>query len=938
SAEAADAAAIAVTSVATLVEGDDRVDAAPLASVEIGEDATQPLTGDLLGDGAASEPVEVVGVHGQAENVGAPVAGSFGTLTLAADGSYAYVLDGANPVVQGLGVGESLSDSFVYSLADVHGNTASHALNVTIVGANDAPVIGAVDLGTTLEDQALLITADMLLANSHDIDGDALTVVEAHLADPAAGTLIANGDGTWTFTPTPDLSGSGLDIAFSVSDGHALATGHAIWDMAPVNDAPEAIALDNLSVSENAAGAAIGVLSVSDVDDSSHVFALSDARFEVVTNAASDAVLKLKDGISLDYEAEPTVPLSITATDAAGAALTQDFTIAVADGLDIIEGTNRADVLTGNAGPDRIIAKNGPDTVTAGGGDDVIIGGRGNDTLDGGAGDDVFEVGARDGFDVFQGGAGNDRVAATADNVAIGVAGDFGAANGIETISANGYAGVTVKGDNTGSRLDFSATALDGIAAIDGGGGHDTIIGTAFDDVIIGGRGNDTLDGGAGDDRIEGGPGRDTAVFSGDRADYFVADNGDGSYAVRDLVAGRDGTDTVVDVESFTFADGTWTLADLLTSNPNLAPDAIALDNLSVSENAAGAAIGVLSVSDVDDSSHVFALSDARFEVVTNAAGDAVLKLKDGISLDYEAEPTVPLSITATDAAGNGFTQAVTLDVVDVPGVVLTGSGQVVGTGEADTLSGSQGADWIEGGAGDDVLMWTADGLWANGNAAWNNETGETAAIGGYNQSHDVFRGGEGHDTLVATDGNDAVFLAATNLPFYGGQAVPRLLDVETIDLGAGDDVLDMVHTSISSTDDVTALGGLGNDVIWTDQGNDWLDGGAGNDRLYGGQGDDVLVGGQGDDVLDGGQGDDLFLLASGDGNDQVHGGTGWTDSIDISAMVAEGMSWTLMLDEGASITQADPGAFLLSADASGHISFSDGSELIFDGIERIVW
>ena len=40
---------------------------------------------------------------------------------------------------------------------------------------------------------------------------------------------------------------------------------------------------------------------------------------------------------------------------------------------------------------------------------------------------------------------------------------------------------------------------------------------------------------------LDGGSGTDTAVFSGNQADYQITDNGDGTYSVTDA----DGTDTV---------------------------------------------------------------------------------------------------------------------------------------------------------------------------------------------------------------------------------------------------------------------------------------------------------------------------------------------------------------------------------------------------------
>ena len=77
-------------------------------------------------------------------------------------------------------------------------------------------------------------------------------------------------------------------------------------------------------------------------------------------------------------------------------------------------------------------------------------------------------------------------------------------------------------------------------------------------DTIRGNGGNDTMEGRGGDDTIYGGTeagnsGHDTAVFTGNQADYVVTRTGPGVYTVADQIGGRDGTDTVHDVETLHF-------------------------------------------------------------------------------------------------------------------------------------------------------------------------------------------------------------------------------------------------------------------------------------------------------------------------------------------------------------------------------------------------
>ena len=88
-------------------------------------------------------------------------------------------------------------------------------------------------------------------------------------------------------------------------------------------------------------------------------------------------------------------------------------------------------------------------------------------------------------------------------------------------------------------------------------------------------------------------------------------------------------------------------------------PTDIGLSNDAVTEGVSGAIIGDLTTVDADQSAgHVYTVDDARFEVV---AGQ--LKLKDGIALDYDTDPTVPITVTTMDEWGNAFDKTLTITV-----------------------------------------------------------------------------------------------------------------------------------------------------------------------------------------------------------------------------------------------------------------------------------
>jgi len=173
--------------------------------------------------------------------------GAYGTLTLAADGSYTYTPNGA---AQGLDDGESAQDVFAYTASD---GTASDGatLTVTVNGANDAPV--ANDDSATTNENSLGISGDVL-ANDTDADGEALTVADPGTYVGTYGTLVLNADGTYTYTP--GAAAQGLDVGetaqdvfvYTASDGTASDTANLTITVTGLNDAP--VAVDDTNVTD----------------------------------------------------------------------------------------------------------------------------------------------------------------------------------------------------------------------------------------------------------------------------------------------------------------------------------------------------------------------------------------------------------------------------------------------------------------------------------------------------------------------------------------------------------------------------------------------------------------------------------------------------------------------------------------------------------------
>ncbi len=152
----------------------------------------------------------------------AATAGQYGSFTLGTDGTWSYVLNNAHASVQGLAVGESLSESFTVVTAD--GTTSS--VTVTIQGTNDVPIIGGVASGEVTEDATLQVSGQLTVSDVDVSDSHSWSVVGN--AQGSYGSFSVDANGQWTYVldnASPAVQGliSGQSVTDSftveVSDG-----------------------------------------------------------------------------------------------------------------------------------------------------------------------------------------------------------------------------------------------------------------------------------------------------------------------------------------------------------------------------------------------------------------------------------------------------------------------------------------------------------------------------------------------------------------------------------------------------------------------------------------------------------------------------------------------------------------------------------------------
>ena len=192
-----------------------------------------------------------ISVNGQ----GNLAVGLYGTLLLGSDGSYTYRLDNGSARVQGLDLGEQVTERFAVSVTDKHGGVTTDIIQVHINGANDVPVLSvdvpvfAAHEGDTgvLAGQAAGVDADAHAQLAYSLtDADGNHVNSLHTA---YGTLdIDPASGVYHFTPDNSLPGmqaladgeiGTVSTTIVVDDGLGGTASHSLeLDVTGVNSPP----------------------------------------------------------------------------------------------------------------------------------------------------------------------------------------------------------------------------------------------------------------------------------------------------------------------------------------------------------------------------------------------------------------------------------------------------------------------------------------------------------------------------------------------------------------------------------------------------------------------------------------------------------------------------------------------------------------------------
>lgn len=580
-------------------------------------------------------------------------------------------------------------------------------------------------------------------------------------------------------------------------------------------------------------------------------------------------------------------------------------------GIEHASGTEYADTLIGDDGDNWLWGENGDDTISANGGNDLVEVGPGNVVADGGDGNDSFSV------------WGNDAAVA---GVSLSLLLQGSAqATGIGSMTISGFENLSGSRGNDVLTGDTSANVLAGDQGDDmlaGGGGNDILYGdgriivdthdtglsgpiatyadvTALDPLAI--DGDDVLVGGDGDDQLFGGGGSDTASYA----------TASGAVQV-DLQAGS-------------------------------ASGAAGEDSLNSIENVTGSAFDDFVRGDGDvnvldgGAGHDFMRGLGGNDTMIGGTGDDYLDgglgddLLDGGSgwdrasyaVSATGGVTVDLRIAGPQVTGQGTD-------------TLTGIEHLSGTPFDDTLTGTDGDNWLWGGS---------DGLGSDGNDTISALGGNDLVEVGHG-TH-LLSGGTGTDTLSLW-GNDTDITAAGVTVSLALQGAPQDTEQGMMNLSGFENL-----SGSKYADSLTGDGGA--NLLAGDQGNDLLVGGdgadilygdgrvtvdthdtggsgpivtyaditlvdpalvPGNDTLVGGKGNDTLNGGGGDDVLTGSQGEDVFVFGPASGDDHV---TDFAKKDTIAILGVAGV------DDFSDLT-------IVSSGGSAVISWGTGDSITLDG------
>jgi VCBS repeat-containing protein len=772
--------------------------------------------------------------------------GSYGTLTLAADGSYTYTLD---PIrAQQLTAATNAKDVFNYTVIDSSGATATSALTVNITANAKPPIVNA-DTAYVVEDVISRVEGNVLANDQAGVGATSFNVTAASVnGQPLPASTIGASPG----------NGLRVDLVGQYGTLTMQRNGQFTYVL---NDGDPTKADDG--------SAALQALTFGQTATDRFLFRVTDNRGEAVEtslNITINATQGLPSGTLNKFGAPVTA--TVFQNGVAG-----DDVLVSSSGYAVISGYGGNDTLRGPQ-----LTSPTPDTVDRSGyGNVMLYGGAGNDALIGGAVGTATALykGNRADFTI-------DTAARTIrdNNIADGDEGQ----DSYQDIRYIQFADARVDLGAETNRPPVRGTALVNQTAAIGTPFSYTIPASAFVDPDAG----TTLSYSA--TLVGGSPLPGFITFNASTRSFTItsipASEIGRSFDIR--VIARDGANP---------RDGQISSPFTLTISGAAAPDITGTaGNDTITGTTAAENIFGLGGNDIIEGRGGGDRIDGGDGLDTSdytTSGAAVtINLGAGTATGGAANGDILISIERL--IGSAFADSLTGD--DTNNNLSGGAGAdiLTGAGGNDTLGGGSDNDTLSGGLGDDILNGNPGDDILNGddgNDILSGNDGVDTLNGG--AGNDILAGGDGADTLDGGTGFDIIDYTAsptavtivytvasgvTSIAGSGGHAQGDIYasGIESFLGSAFDDVL----TGASGDEDFS--GGAGNDILTGNGGNDTMRGGDGNDRLLGGSGADTIFGNDGNDLISGDAGADTLyggndndIIIGQDNSDTIIGGNG---------------------------------------------------------------
>lgn len=265
--------------------------------------------------------------------------GMYGSLVVNSDGTYTYTLNADDERIASLGEGETVTDTFLYTVTDQHGAIGQNTFTIIIEGTNDIPIVS--DTYASVKEDTSTEIAGNLSSAVYDIDTNDTFLFQAQTVVGTYGTftIYENGDYTFVLTQNDSDNIQGLTEGESLTEtftyivedsAGAEVEGSIIIKINGTNDIPS-LESTAISVTEDVLIKVEGQLaSIKDVDND-----IDGIRSEVLSYQemqdvlGSYGVFNLNSDGSYSYELDNDNPFVQALND--GDILTETFSVLVYD-------------------------------------------------------------------------------------------------------------------------------------------------------------------------------------------------------------------------------------------------------------------------------------------------------------------------------------------------------------------------------------------------------------------------------------------------------------------------------------------------------------------------------------------------------------------------------------------------------------------------------